>query len=107
MELSPGLVDAYWDFDQNGGKLLWGLPRWLDRRPYQARERLHHMTRKYIDSAWESYDWKEPESDWEPHWGSRLSREVAKWMRQKGFSDKAQAGHTLGTLFGVHGNSYQ
>jgi hypothetical protein len=101
MSLNPGFTRCYWEFDPGAGKLVWGLPRWMRPGPYVARERLHAMARKYVESAWEHYDWsKEPESDWEPHWGARLSRESARWLREAGFSNKAAAGHTVGTLFG-------
>ncbi|KAI0972959.1 cytochrome P450 [Xylaria arbuscula] len=74
LELNPGFVECYWDFDPFGGKLKNSDPDASD-------------------------------ADWDPHWGSRLSRETAKWLRDGGFSDKALAGHVLGTLFGLHGNT--
>ncbi|KAI3332060.1 cytochrome P450 [Xylariaceae sp. AK1471] len=104
-ELNPDLVLCYWDFDAVGGKLIWGLPKWLSPGPYKARSRLYLMTRKYVDSAWKGYDPDGPDADWDPHWGSRLSRETAKWFRGAGISDKALAGHVLGTLFRLHGNT--
>ncbi|KAI8622888.1 cytochrome P450 [Xylariaceae sp. FL1651] len=105
LELNPSFTKCYWDFDLVGGKLVWGLPKWLNAGPYQARARLHRMSRNYVDSAWKNCDPYASEADWDPHWGCRLSRETAKWFRDNGFSDKALAGHVLGTLFGLHGNT--
>ena len=102
IELSPDFVRAYWDFDHIAGTLVWGLPKWMRPGPVRKHERLLEMTRKHIDSAWEHFDWsgQDAESDWDPHFGSRLSRETSKWLRQGGFSNQAAAGHTLASLFG-------
>ncbi|KAI1735295.1 hypothetical protein F4680DRAFT_452990 [Xylaria scruposa] len=105
LKLNPGFTEFYWEFDPIGGKLVWGLPRWLLPGPYQARSKLHLMARKYVDSAWKNCDPNKCDAEWDPHWGSRLSQETAKWLRGAGFSDKVLAGHVLGTLFGLHGNT--
>ncbi|RYP60258.1 hypothetical protein DL769_008192 [Monosporascus sp. CRB-8-3] len=107
IEQNPGFIEAYWDFDHIAGTLVWGLPKWMRPGPVRKHERLHRMTRKHIDSAWENFNWGGPEaeSDWDPHFGSRLSRETAKWLREGGFSNQAAAGHTLASLFGLNGNT--
>lgn len=102
VDLNPGIVDLYWEFDKIAGPLAWGPPRIFQRRSVRIRNQLHDMARKYIDSAWENFDWDSPavNSLWEPHFGARVSRETAKWLRDNGFSNHAAAGHTLGSLFG-------
>lgn len=64
------------------------------------------MVRRHIDSALTSFDWDGADADylWEPQFGSRLSRECTRWLRENGFSDHAAAGHTLATLFGQVSN---
>ena len=103
INLNPGFVKTYWEFDDIAGPLVWGLPNIFQRKSIRIRDKLHKMTRKHIDSAWENFDWNGPnaESRWEPHFGSRLSRETSKWLRQGGFSNHAAAGHTLASLFGL------
>ncbi|KAM3426276.1 hypothetical protein NHJ13734_009550 [Beauveria thailandica] len=107
IELNPGFIEAYWDFDHIAGTLVWGLPKWTRPGPFRKHERLHEMTQKHMDAAWADFDWNGPDadSDWEPHFGSRLSRETAKWLREGGFSNRAAAGHTLASLFGLNGNT--
>lgn len=100
MALNPEFVKTYWEFDQGAGRLIWGLPRWLMPRPYRSRDKLNAMTVKYIRSAWENFDWNTSDSDWDPHWGARISRETALWLRDSGFAETAAAGHAVGTLFG-------
>ncbi|KAF5027018.1 hypothetical protein F66182_893 [Fusarium sp. NRRL 66182] len=106
-DLNPGLIDLYWEFDDIAGHLVWGLPTFLQRRSVSVKDGLHKMTLKYVDSAWEGFDWNGPESEspWEPHFGSRLCRETARWLRENGFSHHATAGHAVGALFGLNGNT--
>ncbi|KAK2732572.1 Cholesterol 7-alpha-monooxygenase 2 [Colletotrichum kahawae] len=107
IETNPGFVQAYWDFDEVGGHLVWGLPHFLQRKSVAIKDELHAMTRRHLDSAWEQFEWDGPdaESMWEPHFGSRLARETCRWLRDRGFSDHAQAGHTMALLFGLNGNT--
>ncbi|KAI8944150.1 cytochrome P450 [Xylaria longipes] len=107
IDLNPGFVERYWEFDDIAGTIGWGLPKFLQRRSIAVKDRLHEMTRRHIDSAWECFDWTANPEDlaWEPHFGSRLSRETARWLRDRGFSNHAAAGPTLATLFGLNGNT--
>ncbi|KAH6701359.1 cytochrome P450 [Leptodontidium sp. MPI-SDFR-AT-0119] len=107
IDLNPGFLECYWEFDDVAGTLVWGLPNFMQRSSVRIKDRLHKMTRNHIDSAWENFDWDGADADsaWEPHFGSRLSRETAKWLREGGFSDQAAAGHTLASLFGLNGNT--
>ncbi|EUC42425.1 hypothetical protein COCMIDRAFT_103526 [Bipolaris oryzae ATCC 44560] len=107
IELNPGFIQCYWEFDEIAGTLVWGLPNFMQRSSVAIRDRLHKMTKNHIDSAWEHFDWSGPDANsaWEPHFGSRLSRETARWLRERGFSNQAAAGHTLASLFGLNGNT--
>ncbi|KAK0634297.1 cytochrome P450 [Bombardia bombarda] len=107
VDLNPDIIEAYYAFDRIANKLAWGFPKFVQPKNVAARERLHDMSKRHIDSAWKNFDWDGPDADsvWEPHFGSRLSRETAKWFRERGFSSYAAAGHTLSTLFGLNGNT--
>ncbi|KAK4183228.1 cytochrome P450 [Podospora australis] len=114
-DLNPGFMEAYWDYDKVAGKLIVGFPPLLQPKNAAKKERLHSMVQKHIVCAWESYpfpektksneDEQEEVEQWDPHFGSRLSRESAIWLRSQGFSDRVAAGHTLATLFGLNGNT--
>lgn len=101
-DLNPGFTKCYWEYDEVAGRLIGGPPAFFQPRAARVKNRLHAMVRRHIDAAWASFDWSGPDGDslWEPHFGSRLSRESARWLREQGFSDHAAAGHTLATLFG-------
>ncbi|KAK4148765.1 hypothetical protein C8A00DRAFT_19454, partial [Chaetomidium leptoderma] len=102
LDLNPDFTKHYWAYDKVAGSLICGLPLWTQPRAARIKDGLHAMVRRHITSAWDSFDWAGPDADasWEPHFGSRLSRESARWLREQGFSDHTAAGHTLATLFG-------
>ncbi|KAI0468869.1 cytochrome P450 [Xylaria cf. heliscus] len=107
LSLNPEMIKAYWEFDEVAGALVFGLPRLIKPRPWRVRERLHNMVHRHVQSAWLHFNWDGPEAelDWDPHWGSRFSREIAKWLRGAGFTDHTISGHTTATLFGLNGNT--
>ncbi|KAI1735299.1 cytochrome P450 [Xylaria scruposa] len=107
LSLNPDLIKSYWEFDEVAGPLVFGPPRFIKPGPWRIRERLHSMVHRHVESAWQHFNWDGPEadSDWDPHWGSRFSREIAKWLRGAGFEDRTISGHTTATLFGLNGNT--
>ncbi|KAJ5113446.1 hypothetical protein N7456_001980, partial [Penicillium angulare] len=98
-KLNPGFLDAFWDFDDKVFMLTLGFPRWLYSRPYQVHDRYLGMIEKYVSSAWSNFKWDgaSAESPWEPHFGARVCREIAKWLKEQQFPDQSIAG-ALGTL---------
>ena len=102
LELNPDLAKCYWQFDEVAGVLVWGPPRLLKPKPWRIRENLHAMVHNQVKEAWEEFNWNGPEanSDWDPYWGSRFAREIAKWLKESGFSNRTASGHTTATLFG-------
>lgn len=96
-ELNPGLVDAFWDFESSVGRLYMGLPSWINPQPLNRRERFFGMVNKYLGSAWEHFDWgTNGDAEWDPHFGARVSRELAKWVKERGFSE-----HTASAFLGT------
>ena len=98
-DLNPGFLDAFWEFDYNVFMLTFGFPKWANPGPYRVQDRFLSMIEKYVDSARSNFDWNGPsaESPWEPHFGARVCREIAKWLTESGFPDVSIAG-ALGTL---------
>ncbi|KAI5927547.1 cytochrome P450 [Camillea tinctor] len=106
LELNPGFMNAMWKFILTAAELPWGLPRWMNPRPWRNRDQFHAMTRKYLESAWENFDWNGPDADadWEPHFGSRAAREIAKWMKET-LSLETSAGLAAAFIFGTNANA--
>ncbi|KAK0614725.1 cytochrome P450 [Immersiella caudata] len=88
--------------------LVWGLPKWMNRKAWKARDRLHAATAKYLYPTVDNFDWDSSSAtaDWEPVFGSRANREVIRWMREDGFAAQTIAG-AVSTLFifGSNGNT--
>ncbi|KAK0714186.1 cytochrome P450 [Lasiosphaeria miniovina] len=107
LELNPDLLPLLWDFDEVAGCLAWGLPRWMNRKAYRRRSRFHATSARFLDSAWAGFDWSGPDSDadWEPHFGSRMIREVAKFLAEAGFSPGFRAGFVATLVYGQNGNT--
>ena len=84
LKMNPEFVDIYWELDEVIGELAFGLPRAVNPRPYKSRDKFHAMMGKYVESAWDHYDWDAPgaeDADWDEHFGARLNREMAKWLK--------------------------
>ncbi len=94
LELSPDLLEVFWDFDEIVASIAWGPPKWLKREAWKRRDRLRARCARYLEAAWADFDWSGPEADadWEPKFGARYSRELAKWMKEIGLSPVTSAG---------------
>ncbi|KAE8548389.1 hypothetical protein TMatcc_010800 [Talaromyces marneffei ATCC 18224] len=98
-ELDPDFLDTFWEFDHNVFMLTLGFPKWLNPGPYNAQDKYLSTIERYVHAAWDNFDWNGPdaESSWEPHFGARVCREIAKWFKESGFPDVSISG-ALGTL---------
>ncbi|KXX82197.1 Cholesterol 7-alpha-monooxygenase [Madurella mycetomatis] len=107
LELNPGLIDAFWEFDSNISALTLALPRWLSPKSYRAKDRYYGMIGKHVGAARASFDWggKASEADWEPMFGARIIRELFKWFRDAGFHDEVAIGALGMLLFALNSNT--
>jgi hypothetical protein len=96
MDVNPGFVDAFWAYERHVETLAFGLPDWLNRPAVRARASFSDMCRRWYEVADRTYDWDAggEAADWEPVFGSRLSRGLARWA--KGFGFKAES---MGPVF--------
>ncbi len=104
LEMHPNLLEMLWEFDDIAATLVWGLPRFLNRDAYAKRDRLNGATVKFLEAAFEDFDWERDEKE-DPEWdsvlGCRFTRQTLRWMRQRGFTVKTMAGAlTNMTIFG-------
>jgi hypothetical protein len=96
LEVSPDILDLFWEYDKVLGTILYGPPRWLFKSVYATADRFCGAAGNYFHDAWTSFDWGGPdaEADWEPVFGSRFFREFSKWMMECGFSLRTCGGFT-------------
>lgn len=106
LEINPGFMEAMWEFMLTIAEVPFGPPRWMNPQPWRNRDRFHTMTRKYLDAAWANFDWQGPDADadWEPHFGARGARELAKWMKET-LSPQTSAGNVAAVIFGTNANA--
>ncbi|AEO64934.1 uncharacterized protein THITE_2049026 [Thermothielavioides terrestris NRRL 8126] len=107
LELNPDFLDAFWYFDSYASVLVYGFPRWMYPQPFRASDRFLDRIEKYVEAGLKDFDWNGPDVDaqWEPHFGTRITRELTKWLTDAGFQRKSVAG-ALGTLvFGQNSNT--
>jgi hypothetical protein len=99
LALNPDFLDAFWGFDSYASALVYGFPRWIYPAPFRASDRFLDRIEKYIEAGLENFDWQGPdvEAQWEPQFGTRITRELTKWLTDAGFRRKTVAG-ALGTL---------
>lgn len=93
-------IDAFWRLDDHVFQLILGFPRWFNPGAYKAQSNFLAKIAKYIDAAWDNFDWNAPGASdlaWEPCFGARICREICGWLRDAGFRDEVSAG-ALGTL---------
>lgn len=119
-DLYPELQADFWRFDRSMLDLLFGIPKFIKPVPYQVRDRLVENITRWVEqgdaelvkqnsSGGEEQDRilpdpYNPEAEWEPIWGSRLSRfRQARWTSE-GVTPRGRASMELGFLFGLNSN---
>ena len=103
LELDPDLLRKLWDFDEIAASIAWGPPKWMKRDAWNKRDALRAACAKYLDAAWAGFDWdgQDADADWEPNFGARYSRELARWMKEADFAPQTCAGIVaVSSLFG-------
>ncbi|OLN93262.1 Cholesterol 7-alpha-monooxygenase 3 [Colletotrichum chlorophyti] len=106
LELNPGFWPAMWEFARLAPQLMWGLPKWVNPKPWKIRDEFHAMCRRYIDAASKDSQSREIDenSKWEPCYGSRMARELVKWASEN-LSLETTAGMVATFIFGTNANS--
>ncbi|KAK9778549.1 putative Cytochrome P450 [Seiridium cardinale] len=108
LDINPGFIEAFWQYEQFAESLSFGLPC-LNRQAISSRERFCCMCRKWYELAEQEFDWDIAElphnPDWEPVFGSRISRGLARWGKSFGFSVESLGAAYALLLFGLHANT--
>lgn len=105
IELTPDIVDRYWAFDCKVNPLLYGAPRLLFRSAYDAQDLFYEGVERWLDYADAQRERISEGVDWEPIMGSRLCREVRKWLKRAEFSKQATVGLLGGLVFALQSNT--
>ncbi|KAI1414863.1 cytochrome P450 [Hypoxylon sp. FL1857] len=109
IDSNPGFIDAFWEYERFVEPLAFGLPSWLNNPGMKARDRLRAMCLKWYRMADREFNSDDiglqGKPDWEPVFGSLVSRRLSWWVKAFDFSTESQgAAYTL-FLFGLHANT--
>jgi hypothetical protein len=105
-EVSPGILDDFWAWDSMFMKLTYGFPRFAFPKAYEARDKVHGSTKRWLKDAWERYDWSSPDVDWEENFGSRLMRVREKNFREAvGCNLDSRASNAMGLMVALVSHS--
>lgn len=101
LKQNPNFVEAMWDFDAFVFPLAFGVPRFIYPKAYAARDVFHEMGEKFLNAAWEKFDWNGPEAqtEWEPIFGTKFHRTHSKFLKERGFALRSRSGMHLGTIW--------
>ncbi|OHE97164.1 hypothetical protein CORC01_07605 [Colletotrichum orchidophilum] len=107
LEMFPDYVDQFWRFESVAFQVVYGLPKWINRKPVEERDKLNGMTQKYLEAAFSTLDWDGPgtESAWEPVFGSIYMRKISKWLHDAGMAMETKAGFHMIAIFGINANT--
>ncbi|GAP88932.1 putative cytochrome p450 family protein [Rosellinia necatrix] len=107
IDLNPGFIDVFWEYEKVPEVLAFGLPPWLNRRAAKVRDRFGAMCRKWYELSDREFDWESPDrhADWEPIFGSQISKGLAQWAKDFDFSTESISGAFALFLYGLHANA--
>ncbi|KAK1980220.1 cytochrome P450 [Colletotrichum cereale] len=107
LELVPDYIDQFWRFDSIGVQAVYGLPKWINPKPAEERDKLNRMTQRFIRDAFSTFDWDGPDVDstWDPIFGSRYVRLLMKWLADKDMSMQTRAGFHMISVLGINANT--
>lgn len=101
LKQNPNFVETMWEFDSYAFPLVFGVPRFLYPKAYAARDAYHEMGDRFLNAAFEKFDWSGPEAetDWEPIFGTRFHRTHSKFLKDRGFALRSRSGMHLGSTW--------
>ena len=100
-EVSPSIIDDFWAWDSVFMKLSNGYPRFAFPKAYEARDKVHESTKRWLKDAWERHDCS-LDVDWEENFGSRLMRAREKNFKEAvGCSLDSRASNAMGLMLAL------
>jgi hypothetical protein len=98
---NPNLIDDFWIYFEGFMALFMGLPRFMNPKVYEARERLTAACIKHLKSFEDKYDEiQKQDPDWDEDLGSKVNRLRDKALLDAGLSIEGRGAHLGGYLIG-------
>ncbi len=103
--LNPDFNKIYWDYDDAFLLMAIGMPKLVYWKGHAARTRILNATKKWLKSAWENFDQKDVEKEWEPRFGSKFMRSLVSDIESVGVSQEGQASALLTIIWAINSNA--
>ncbi|KAI9164115.1 Cytochrome P450 monooxygenase calL [Paramyrothecium foliicola] len=106
--VDPKFAEHFWDYDEDFMSLLYGIPKFLCRKGWNARDKCLETVKAYLGKAWQHLDWnacQDTDPNWEPHLGSKLVREREVAMEKFGISLDGRASFQMGLIWSINSNA--
>ncbi|KAM7216356.1 putative cytochrome P450 E-class, group IV [Rhypophila decipiens] len=108
LELTPDLMDVFWRHHEIAASLVYGLPKWLNKRALDLQAQFHGAARRFIEAAEfpDAETGTEEKEGWDEVWGSPANRELCRFFKKEGFEMRSQAGSmAITNVFASNANS--
>ncbi|KAI2467415.1 cytochrome P450 [Annulohypoxylon bovei var. microspora] len=109
LEMSPRLIEDFWEFDMSVPQFTRCLPRWLMPSAYRARDRLLNSIKEWHAYAHANSDCSktnDEDPEWEPYFGSKLIRARQEYSLKTSFMNAdACASEDLGLMMASNSNA--
>ncbi|KAF5001554.1 hypothetical protein FDECE_10902 [Fusarium decemcellulare] len=107
-DVDPKFAEVFWDYDEDFMSLLYGLPKFLCRKGWNARDKCLETVRSYLERGWQQLDWvacEETDPYWEPNFGSKLVRQREVAMEKYGIGLDGRASFQMGLIWSINSNA--
>ncbi|KAI0006822.1 putative cytochrome P450 [Xylariaceae sp. FL0662B] len=109
IDANPNFMEVFWRYERFVEPLAFGLLTSLNRQGRQARDQFRDMCYRWYRLAIQEFKSDDIIScnnlDWEPAFGSLVSRKLAWWVKSFDFSAQSQGAAFSLFLFGLHANT--
>ncbi|PGH00652.1 hypothetical protein AJ80_09142 [Polytolypa hystricis UAMH7299] len=109
LDFSPQFVNNFWDYDAAFMTLMQGMPRFMRRGGWAARDRCLEATKEWLAAATEnsgrSNITPDDDPDWDENFGHRLVRERNAALLNYGISFDGRAAMHMGLIWAINANA--
>ncbi|CAI7633730.1 unnamed protein product [Penicillium crustosum] len=108
LEMYPGIVEDFWEFEHQVPNYSHGLPRWMIPSACKTRDRLLANIKAWNRLANRESDYRQHGEDgpeWDKFFGSKYIKAREDYMRKYGMNNDSIVSENLALLFGSNANA--
>ena len=106
LEFSPKFAGNFWDYDAAFMTLMQGMPKFMCRQGWAARDRCLEATKEWLASASKRANIaSDDDPEWDEDFGHRLLRERNTALVDYGISFEGRAALQMGLIWAINANA--